>query len=306
MTTPTVSAIVASWEDWPKLSACLESLHAQKSPDIEVIVIDNNSRDGTAERVAERFPQVRLMRNSTNVGHTQAVNQGFTLGNGKFVLVLDSDTEIKEGCVRLLMEFLEQRPDVAMVAPRTFNTDGTVQESARNFPSMMSGLLGRQSLLTQLFPNSAFSKRYLARAFIGVTEPFRVQQIGGACMFFRRTLLGIVGPWDSRYFGYFVDTDWCRTMHSRGLNIYCLPAAQIIHHEGNARLQRKTPRRIWIFNFGAYQYYTKWHTFGFWDPRSLFAGTMLLGRTAIQIVANALPRSGGAQLEPSTCKGVKQ
>jgi GT2 family glycosyltransferase len=304
--TPTVSAIIVSWNDWAKISACLESLHAQKGPDIEIIVINNNSQDGTAEHIAQRFPQVRLIHNATNVGHTRAINQGFTLANGRYVLVLDSDTEINADCVRLLTEFLEQQPDAAMVAPRTFNTDGSVQESARNFPGMMSGLLGRQSLLTQLFPNNAFSRSYLARDFINATEPFKVQQIGGACMFFKRELLEIVGPWDNRYLGYFVDTDWCRTTHSMGLGIYCLPAAKIIHHEGNSRLKRKTPARIWNFNSGAYRYYTKWNTFGYWDPRSIFAGAMLLSRACIQIVANAFPPAGGAPLAPRIYRGSKQ
>ncbi len=304
--TPMVSAIIVSWNDWAKISACLESLHAQKGAAIDITVINNNSQDGTAEHIAKRFPQVRLVHNATNIGHTRAVNHGFTLATGKYVLVLDSDTELNVDCVRLLTEFLEQRPDAAMVAPRTFNTDGTVQESARNFPGVMSGLLGRQSLLTQRFPNNRFAKRYLARDFINATEPFQVQQIGGACMFFRRELLKIVGPWDNRYLGYFVDTDWCRTVYSAGLGIFCLPAAKIIHHEGNARLMRKTPARIRNFNSGAYQYFTKWNTYGYWDPRSIFAGTMLLARSCIQILANAFPPAGGAPLAQQIYKGSEQ
>jgi GT2 family glycosyltransferase len=302
----TVSAIIVSWNDWAKIFACLESLRAQKGPDIEIIVINNNSQDGTAEHIAERFPQVRLINNATNIGHTRAVNQGFTLANGKYVLVLDSDTEIYADCVHLLTEFLEQRPDAAMVAPRTFNTDGSVQESARNFPGMLSGILGRQSLLTRMFPNNPVSKKYLARDFLNATEPFQVQQIGGACMFFRRELLDIVGPWDTRYLGYFVDTDWCRTTLSAGLGIFCLPIAKIIHHEGNARLKRKTPARIFNFNTGAYQYYTKWNTYGYWDPRSIFAGMVLLGRALIQIVANAFPPVVSTRLMPRIYKDSEQ
>src|SRR5438128_8845176 len=112
--TLTVSAIIVSWNDWPKISVCLESLRTQKGAEMEIIVINNNSQDGTAEHIAERFPQVRLIHNATNIGHTRAVNQGFSLVNGKYVLVLDSDTEIYADCVQLLTEFLEQRPDAAM------------------------------------------------------------------------------------------------------------------------------------------------------------------------------------------------
>jgi hypothetical protein len=152
----------------------------------------------------------------------------------------------------------------------------------------MSGLFGRQSALTRMFPDNRFSKRYLARDFLDCKRPFEVEQIGGAFMLFRRSVLDAVGPWDERYFGYWVDTDWCRCLRQRNLRIFCVPEASIVHHENNSRHKRKTAHRIWIFNFGAYQYYTKWHSCGFWDPRSLFAGSMLAARALILIGVNRL------------------
>ncbi len=304
MDVPKVSAVIVSWNDWPKLSLCLQSLRGNAIADLEIIVLDNASQDGTPERVAKSFPDVRLIKNAANVGHTLAVNQGFGLAQGDYILVLDSDTELKPGCLGTLLTFMNTHPDVAMAAPRTFNTDGTVQESARNFPGVMSGILGRQTLLTRLFPDNPFSKRYLARDFLDATQPFSVEQIGGACMFFRRSLLDVVGPWDDRYFGYFVDTDWCRAIHSKGLRIFCVPGAQLVHHEGNSRLKKRTPRRIWIFNFGAYQYYTKWHALGVWDPRSILAGTALLLRTGLQILLNSLPAQPGGGASAASYKGA--
>jgi GT2 family glycosyltransferase len=213
---------------------------------------------------------------------------------GAFILLLDSDTEVRPGCIGHMMAFLRASPAVDMVTPRTFNTDGSIQQTARNFPSALSGLFGRQSTLTRWFPGNPISRRYLAQQFLDATEPFPVQQISGACMLFRCGLLRDVGAWDERYFGYWVDTDWCYALHAAGRRIVCLPQAQIVHHENNARGKRKTASRIWMFHYGAYLLYTRWRTFGYWDPRSILAGLALLVRTGLMITQNSLPRRPAA------------
>jgi Kef-type K+ transport system membrane component KefB/GT2 family glycosyltransferase len=292
-----ISALIISWNDWPKLQNCLVSLFDQidlpnassGAKPMEVVVIDNDSTDGTADRVAEDFPAVRLVRNSINVGHTRAVNQAFGLARGEFVLLLDSDTELRPDCVSQLLVYAKDHLESDLLSPRTFNTDGSVQETARNFPSAMSGLFGRQSLLTRIFPDNPFSYRYLGRENSNDTTPFEVQQISGACMFFRRALLEEVGAWDEGYFGYWVDTDWCHRLHRMGRRVVCVPAAKILHHESNARGKRKSARRIWIFHYGAWRLYTRWNTRGPWDPRSLAAGAALIASAGVKIGLNAWP-----------------
>jgi N-acetylglucosaminyl-diphospho-decaprenol L-rhamnosyltransferase len=284
----TLSVLIVSWNNWAKLNVCLSSIYSGTVIPSEIIVIDNDSKDGTPLKLEQTFPEVKLHRNDTNIGHTKGVNLGLRQARGEYVLVLDHDTELAPDCIDRMLEFMRARKDVEMVAPRTFNTDGTVQESARNFPGILSGLFGRQSTLTRILPDNLISKKYLARDFIDSTEPFPVEQIGGACMLFRHSLLDRIGPWDERYIGYWVDTDWCKSVGAENINIYCVPSAHLIHHEGNARHKRKTPHRIWIFHRGAYQYYTKWHTRGTWDPRSIFAGIMLAARALLQIATNGI------------------
>lgn len=299
-----LSILVVSWNDWPKLRLCLTSIMRSALPRAEIIVVDNNSTDGTAERVQAEFPSVRLIRNAQNIGHTRAVNQSFSLATGEYILLLDSDTELRPNCIDILHDYLRAHPEVDLVAPRTFNTDGSIQETARNFPTPLTGLFGRQSLLTHWFPTNPISHRYLARDQISRSVPFAVQQVGGACMFFRRALLSEVGMWDTSYFGYWVDTDWCHRLHSRGRRIMCIPTARIVHHESNARGKRKSVRRIWIFHYGAYQLYTRWHTRGYWDPRAILAGTALLASLALKVTLNAWPvrRASlqGSNLQPDT------
>lgn len=286
---PAISVLAVSWNDWPKLEVCLRSIFRLTPAEIEVIVISNAGTDDTPDRVKREFPQVRLIQNSCNVGHTKAVNQGFRLCRGRYILLLDSDTELLGDCFLQLYTYLEEHADVSLIAPRTFNTDGSIQESARNFPTPLGGLFGRQSTLTRLFPNNSITRSYLRRDTLGATEPFQVEQVGGAAMFFRADLLERYGFWDEHYFGYWVDSDWCRRLATGNERIVCVPAAHLRHDEMNSRRKRKSIKRIWVFHYGAWRFYTQWYTFGCGDPRSMVAGLALLMRTGIKIATNCIP-----------------
>jgi hypothetical protein len=180
------------------------------------------------------------------------------------------------------------RGDVSVAAPRVYNSDMSIQESARNLPSWESGLFGRQSLLTRLFPNNIFSRRYLARDKIGAKEPFQVEQVGATCMIFPWSLLDEVGPWDEGFFAYWVDTDWCIRLKKMNKKIFCVPEARVIHYESNRRGRKKSPFRIWLFHWGAYRLYRKHYTVGIFGPRALIAIVALCMRAGLLIVANFL------------------
>lgn len=105
-------------------------------------------------------------------------------------------------------------------------------------------------------------------------------------MIFPRKLLDEIGPWDERYPGYWVDTDWCAHLKHLGKKVYCVPGYMITHHENNAKDKRKSFRRIWLFHYDAYLLYTKWYTWGALDPRSLLALVLLTARSIVEILAN--------------------
>ena len=282
-----VSVIIVAWNCLPDLLNCLRSIRASTAQPEEIIVIDNASIDGTSARLPTVFPDIRLVCNEANLGHTRAVNYAMSLSTTPYILVLDPDTELRPDAIERMADFLESRRDISMVAPRTLNTDGTIQETARQLPTAMSGLFGRQSLLTQIWPDNPLSRRYLAREHLHSNQPFAVEQIGGAAMFFRRELVDEVGYWDEAYFAYWVDTDWCLKVTRAKKSIYCLPAAVITHHESNARGKKRSPHRIWLFHRGALRLYRHWYTYGTFDPRLWFAASALLSRAGLQIVVNA-------------------
>ncbi len=294
-TPPRVSILVVTWNSWRDLERCLESLRALDYPDTELVVVDNGSTDGTPERLRERFPEARLEANATNLGLPAAVNQGLARARGEYLLLLDVDTEVAEDAVSRLVEFMDARPDVSLAAARIFTPDGDIEESARNFPSFMAGLFGRQSLLTRLFPRNRFSSRYLARENLGRGEPFQVQQVSAACMFMRRELVQETGPWDEGFRCYWIDTDYCKTVHELGRKVFCVPAARVVHHENNKAGKKKSPWRIWHFHLGAHRVFRKHDTWGYLDPRSVVALILLVTRAGLMMVWNAtVPRPAEA------------
>jgi N-acetylglucosaminyl-diphospho-decaprenol L-rhamnosyltransferase len=283
---PALSILIITWNSWPDIKKCLESIRLSDFTDFEIVVIDNNSTDETVAKLQRYFPEVRLYLNQSNVGHARAVNRGFGLVRGDYVLLLDADTELAPETISKLMSFMRRRNDVSVAAPRTFNTDGSIQESARSFPTAMSGLFGRQSFLTRLFPNNRFSKRYLQRDKLDESTPFQVEQVAAACMIFPRSLVAEAGPWDEGYFAYWVDTDWCMRLKQIGKKIFCIPQASVIHHEKNRSNRKKSLRRIWSFHSGAFRLYRKHCTFGMLDPRTLMAAAGLSLRAALLSIGN--------------------
>jgi hypothetical protein len=186
-----------------------------------------------------------------------------------------------------MLDFLEQRLDVGVVSARTYNSDGSIQPTARRFPNALSGLFGRQSVLTRWFPNNPFTERYLQTEALSHTTPYEVEQISGACMLFRRSLFDEVGAWDEGYVAYWVDTDWCFKVRRSGWTIYCVPQASVVHHEQNRAGRKKSARRIWMFHYGAYRFYRNNKTLGTLDPRAIAAFAALTVRGLFQLAQNA-------------------
>lgn len=283
-----LSILVVTWNSWGDLKRCLESIGHAAAGQREVIVFDNGSGDGTPGKVREHFPWVRLECSATNLGLPPAVNRGLRLATGEYVMLLDVDTEVHPGTVQRLLAFMEAHPEVSLAAPRIRTPEGDIEPSARDLPSAMNGLFGRQSLLTRRFPGNPFSRRYLRADHLDSREPFRVEQVSAACMFMRRSLLDEVGPWDEAYRCYWVDTDWCARLKRAGKVVYCVPDVSIVHYENNRAGRKKSPWRIRHFHLGAWRLYRKHYTYGALDPRALLAAVALSARALVAMAANAM------------------
>ncbi len=285
-----ISYILVGFNSGRFVPTCLRSIHADAPADSEILFIDNASSDGTVEQIQNDFPSVRLIRNDTNVGHCKATNQGLVAARGDFMMVLDTDTELPPGTTRTLLDFFAAHPRADVAAPRMLNPDGSIQETARRFPTMANALFGRQTFLAQLFPNNPFTRRYLGRENLDRTDPFEVDWVSAACMVFRRATIDRTGLWDEGFGGYWVDCDWCKCVREKAGTIWCVPSARVWHYEQNRIGVRKSVHRIRLFNQGAQRYYVKHHTRGRWDPRALLTGLLMSLRTGIQILMNLLAK----------------
>ena len=208
-------------------------LEASAGLEVEVIVVDNASRDGSAEMVERKFPEIGLIRNDRNLGFAAANNIAFRRSRGRYVLLLNSDTIVRPDTLRCLVQFLDDHPEAAAAGCKILNPDGTLQlESRRSFPTPMAAFY-KLSGLSRLFPDSRRFGRYNL-TYLDEEQVSQVDALSGSCMMVRRRVIDEVGPLDEDYFMYGEDIDWCFRMQKAGWKIYYVPDTEIIHFRGES------------------------------------------------------------------------
>ncbi|RYG26861.1 glycosyltransferase family 2 protein [bacterium] len=247
-----LSVTICSWNTQEDLRACLASL--QDIPDIEVIVCDNNSEDGSPQMVAEEFPWVRLLAQTVNLGFTGGQNLMIEARRAPHVLLLNSDTVVHEGAISSLMEYLEQNPEVGILGPKLLNPDGSLQLSCRRFPNPLAALF-RNTPLGKLFPNNKYTREYLMADFQH-DRPMEVDWVSGAALLARKELVDKIGGLDPEFFMYCEDVDWCWRAWKAGYKVTYLPSSVITHAIG--RSSDKVPNRmIGRFHKSMWRFYRK-------------------------------------------------
>ena len=238
-----VSVVVVNWNTIALLHDCLKSIYKQAGHvDFEVIVIDNNSADGSAEMVEKEFSQVTLIKNSENRGFAAANNQGIAVAKGRHVLLLNSDTIILDNAVAKTVSFLDAHPEVAVVGCRVLNPDRTLQPSCFMFPSILNMLLSC-SYLYKILPRSRFFGRE-RMTWWDRHDIREVDVVTGCFMLVRRELIYQVGNMDEQFFMYAEETDWCYRFKQAGWKVIFVPSAEIIHLGGASSKQIKPVMRL--------------------------------------------------------------
>lgn len=250
-----VSVVVVNWNVRDLLRRCLHSIAQYPVPSIEVIVVDNASTDGSVDMVRAEFPAVRLVVNSENRGFPGAINQGISLARGRYVLLLNPDTELVGETFGTMVAFADEHPDVGVVGPQLLNSDGSVQSSRRRFPTLATAFFES----TWLQPYAP--RRLLERYYVGDQPDDRVQDVDwlmGAALMARCEAIERVGPMDERFFMYSEELDWCRRFREVGWRVVYLPTAQIFHYEGKSSEQVLPSRHI-HFQTSKVRYFRKYH-----------------------------------------------
>lgn len=232
-----LSVIIVSWNVRDLLRACLRSVRASWSRDegLEVIVVDNASTDGSVEMVRREFPDVRLIANSNNVGFTTGNNQGAAMATGRYLVLLNPDTETLGRALPAMVEYLEAHSDVGALGPRLLNTDRTIQSSRRRFPTLATAAL-ESTVLQQWWPDNGVLRRYYVQDRDD-DETLDVDWVVGACLMTRRDAWRQIGGLDTDYFMYSEELDWCYRLKKAGRRVIYLPAAEVVHHGGQSSRQ---------------------------------------------------------------------
>ncbi len=259
MTQKKLSIIIVNYNSGQLVERCMASIYKEISTDFELIFIDNNSADGSGEIIKECYPDITFIQESSNLGLAKAFNDGLEKSSGEFLLSLDSDTVILPEAIEKLITEIEQDKSIGGIGSRLIYPDGTIQHTARRFPNPLNALFGRRSLLTKLWPDNHFSKKYLMTNEEGSDQPYEVDSLSTACFMVRREVYESVGGLDPDYFVYWVDTDWCYRIKDVHWKIIAIPDSVIIHDEniGNGRRERRRTRMIIDFHKGAYRFYRK-------------------------------------------------
>ena len=260
---PVLSIVIVSWNVREDLRECLQSLLREEgsrleSGEIEIIVVDNASTDGTAKMIEREFPQVKLLVNLQNLGYTKANNIGINHSRGKYILLLNPDTIVHQGALQALIDCAESHPEAGIIGAKLLNPDGSVQRSARSFPDIGAGLF-RNTFLGRLFPNNPFVRRYLLADF-GYDEVREVDWVSGAAMLVRRDLIERIGGLDERFWAYCEDVDLCWRAWQAGYKVLFCPNAVITHKVGRSSDQRLVPsliqhhKSMWLFYLKNYRH----------------------------------------------------
>jgi len=261
-----LSIIIVSWNVKEDLSRCLSSLEENPpTSKYEVIVVDNGSTDGTIESIRNQFSGVHLIANSENRGFAAANNQGILESNGEYVLFLNPDTIIDSNCLDVLMDFMDKNEDVGACGPKLLYSDGTVQRSVRRFPSFR-GALHRHTALKYLKIFKHDYEKWVMRNF-KYDQQTEVDQVMGAAMMTRRSVIDTVGMMDEIFFVYYEEVDLCYRIKQAGWRIVFLPEVKIIHLGGRSSGQIPADKTIMAMT-SLIKYFKK--------HRSKFASTVFM------------------------------
>ena len=219
-----LSVVVVTYDALPWLERCLDSVAGY-----ERIVVDNGSTDGTVELVRTSYPDVKLVE-QPNLGLAAGWSRGIESASGRYVVLLNADAWMVDGAVEALRAFAEEHPEAAIVAPKLLNPDGSLQRSARGFPTIWR-LATEYFFLRKLAPRSRALNAFYAGDF-DHGETRDVEFVMGACLFVRRDAIDAVGPPDDAFFLFSEETDWCYRFHQAGWSVLFYPAAEAVHVSG--------------------------------------------------------------------------
>ena len=264
-----LSVVILSWNVRDLLRECLKSVSSDqwsavsdgrlitdhRPLTIEIIVVDNASDDGSVEMTRAEFPDARLIANAVNRGYTGGNNDGIAAATGRYVLILNPDTQVLGDALAGMIAHADAHPDVGVIGPQLVNPDGSVQSSRRRFPTLMTALF-ESTWLQSIAPRRVLRRYYVLDRADDETQ--EVDWVTGACFLVRREVIQQVGGLDEGFFMYSEELDWCRRIRQAGWKVVYLPTVQVVHYVGKSSDQIVAQRHIY-FQTSKVRYFRKHH-----------------------------------------------
>jgi N-acetylglucosaminyl-diphospho-decaprenol L-rhamnosyltransferase len=265
---PRIDVIVVCWNDKAKITTALDSVFAlsevKADPDFaNVVVSDNGSTDGSREFIRERYgARVTIVENRANLGFGAACNRAFVKTSAPYVFLLNPDAELKDYSLANMVAFMDANSRCGIAGSRTYNYDGTIQQSCGEFDTWAGAFL-RSSAWGELPPFRRFANGAALRDF-RYDRPQRVDLAIGAALAIRRVLFSEIGMFDERFFLYHEEVDFAKRAAAAGWETWFVPTSEAVHEGmGSAKGQynveaRKqiSRRKYWIKHHGYAWYFT--------------------------------------------------
>jgi GT2 family glycosyltransferase len=235
---------IVNWNTKNLLKACLASIFNQtEGLNYHVWVVDNGSSDGSVQMIEREFPQVRLIKNSVNLGFTKTNNQVLRQCEGNYVLLLNSDTQVVGNALKELIDFMEVHPEAGAAGCQLLNKDGSLQLSCGRFPTLTSVFFGAKTC-NRIFRRIFGKRTFFAEYGLSEQEHLCFQEVDfvkGCCIILRKSVLEKTDFLDENIFMYFEEMDLCYRIKQQGNKILYTPQPKVIHLGGQSdRFDSKT------------------------------------------------------------------
>ncbi len=229
-----LSVIIVNYNVKHFLDQCLQSvIKASKSLNVEIIVVDNQSIDGSVMMLRDKYPNVKTIARKTNDGFSVANNEGINSSKGRYVLLLNPDTIVQEDTFKKCLDFMDAHENTGALGVKMIDGAGEfLPESKRGYPSMWASFCKLSGLGTTFSKSTLFNRYYLGH--IHEDETSKIDVLCGAFMMMRKTAIDKVGLLDEAFFMYGEDIDLSYRITKAGFDIYYFPETRIIHYKGES------------------------------------------------------------------------
>lgn len=251
-----LAVVIVAWNVKDVVLANLRSVFASTPmPDIEVVVVDNASKDGTVEAVRAAFPQVIVIANTENLGFSKACNQGIHVSSARHILLLNPDMRVEPDALSKTVAYLDRSPEVGVLGAKLIDSHGHAIHHMRRFPTIKDqvALLLK---LPHLFPN--LMHHYRAHD-LDLEAEQNVDSVRGSYFAMNRSAISRIGVLDERFYIWFEEVDYCKRVKNAGLVVRYVPS--IVAHDlvGRSFAQRALFWKQKMFIQSLIRYFEKWH-----------------------------------------------